>query len=218
MRPKDAATLIIVRKDHSVLLGRRNAKHLFMPHRYVFPGGSVDAGDARVPCPVPMAKSVEQQLCRSVSAPRARAIAMAAVRETFEETGLILGRRRDPAPASRSPHWQPFFDTGFVPALDHLQYFARAITPPRMVRRFDARFFVCHAEYLSGDLAGNGELLHLHWVKLARASSLPLAPITQLVLELLAQHLDRGKTKTTEAALYRELAGKELLELHWPAL
>jgi 8-oxo-dGTP pyrophosphatase MutT (NUDIX family) len=216
MRPRDAATLIIVRHDKQVLLGRRNAKHLFMPHRYVFPGGKVDAGDARVPCPLPLSRDVEQRLTASVSAPRARALAMAAVRETFEETGLIVGQPSSRPPRSRSPHWQPFFNTGHVPALNRLQYFARAVTPPGMVRRFDARFFVCSADDVSGELSGNGELGHLHWVNLANAGKLQLAPITRLVLGLLAQHLDPGAARTTEAALYRELAGRELLELHWP--
>jgi 8-oxo-dGTP pyrophosphatase MutT (NUDIX family) len=216
MRPKDAATLIIVRKDHKVLLGRRNSGHLFMPRRYVFPGGSVDAGDARVACPVPLSRQVAAKLRRSVSAPRARALAMAAVRETFEETGLILGSPVRRPPRSRSVHWQPFFATGHVPALDRLLYFARALTPPGMVRRFDARFFLCREEHLRGALAGNGELEHLHWVSLSRAESLPLAPITRLVLGLLAQHLDPAAAQTTQASLYRELAGKELLELHWP--
>jgi 8-oxo-dGTP pyrophosphatase MutT (NUDIX family) len=216
MRPRDAATLIIVRQDKQILLGRRNAKHLFMPHRYVFPGGAVDAGDARVPCPLPLARDVEKQLTTSVSAARARALAMAAVRETFEETGLIVGERSSRPPKSRSPHWQPFFDTGHVPALDRLQYFARAVTPPGMVRRFDARFFLCSADHVTGKLKGNGELAHLHWVSLANVGKLQLAPITQLVLGLLAQHLDPRAASTTEAQLYRELAGRELLELHWP--
>ncbi len=218
MRPKDAATLIIVRKDHRVLLGRRNGGHLFMPHRYVFPGGSVDAGDARVACPIPLAGEVAGKLRRSVSAPRARALAMAAVRETFEETGLILGSPARHTPRSRSVHWQPFFATGHVPALDRLLYFARAVTPPGMVRRFDARFFICREEHLRGNLAGNGELEHLHWVSLARAEALPLAPITRLVLGLLAQQLNPAAARTTEASLYRELAGKELLEWHRPRL
>lgn len=217
MRPRDAATLIIVRHDRKVLLGRRNAKHLFMPHRYVFPGGAVDAGDARVPCPAPLSRRVARQLAVSTTPARARALGMAAVRETFEETGLIVGNPVDRAPRSRSSHWQPFFATGHVPALDRLQFFARAVTPPGMVRRFDARFFICSAEQVHGQLAGNGELGHLHWVSLSRAAGLELAPITRLILGLLAQHLHPDAVKTTEAKLYRELAGRELLELHWPS-
>lgn len=218
MRPRDAATLIMIREQREVLLGVRNAHHVFMPHRYVFPGGRVDAGDARVPCPVGLPDTEEEKLLQSVGAPRARALAMAAVRETFEETGLILGRPHEDPPRSRSLHWQPFFRAGFVPALDKLHYFARAITPPGMVRRFDARFFITDARYAHGRLEGNGELGDLRWVPLTEVEALPLAPITELVLGLLTQHLVPDSAKTTEAALYRELAGRELVELHWPDL
>jgi 8-oxo-dGTP pyrophosphatase MutT (NUDIX family) len=218
VRPRDAATLIIIRNQQEVLLGVRNAHHVFMPHRYVFPGGRVDAGDARVSCPVNLPAAEEAKLLQSVSPARARGLAMAAVRETFEETGLILGHAHQDPPRSRSLHWQPFFRAGFVPALDRLHYFARAITPPGMVRRFDARFFITDTEYVHGSLEGNGELGDLRWVPLTEVEDYPLAPITQLVLGLLTQHLVPDAAKTTEAALYRELAGKELMELHWPAL
>ena len=216
MRPRDAATLIILREQQEVLLGVRNARHVFMPHRYVFPGGRVDAGDARVHSPFNLPAKEESKLLQSVSAARARALAMAAVRETFEETGLILGYRHEDPPRSRSLHWKPFFGAGFVPALDKMHYFARAITPPGMVRRFDARFFITDAEHTHGELKGNGELGDLRWVPLTEVEEYPLAPITQLVLGLLTQHLVPSAAKTTEAALYRELAGKELMELHWP--
>jgi 8-oxo-dGTP pyrophosphatase MutT (NUDIX family) len=218
VRPRDAATLIIIRDQREVLLGVRNAQHVFMPHRYVFPGGRVDAGDARVSCPTELPGAEERKLRQSVTTPRARALAMAAIRETFEETGLILGRPHENPPRSRSPHWRPFYRAGFVPALDKLQYFARAITPPGLVRRFDARFFIADAADTHGELSGNGELGDLGWVPLTDVESLPLAPITQLVLGLLSQHLVPDAARTTEAALYRELAGRELVELHWPRL
>ena len=218
MRPRDAATLIILRDRREVLLGVRNARHVFMPHRYVFPGGRVDPGDSRVFSPEKLAAAEEEKLLESVSAARARALAMAAVRETFEETGLILGNRHPEPPRSRSAHWQPFYRAGFVPALDKMTYFARAITPPGMVRRFDARFFIADARNTRGELKGNGELGDLQWVDLTEVQKLPLAPITELVLGLLTQHLVPGTAATTEAALYRELAGKELVELHWSAL
>ena len=218
MRPRDAATLIILREQREVLLGVRNARHVFMPHRYVFPGGRVDPGDARVPCPTNLPALEQEKLRQTVSAARARALAMAAVRETFEETGLIVGNPHPDPPRSRSVHWQPFYRTGYVPALDKLQYFARAITPPGMVRRFDARFFIADAVATQGELNGNGELGDLRWVPLTAVERLPLAPITQLVLGLLTQHLVPGADRTTEAALYRDLAGKELVELHWPKL
>src|SRR5258708_13176688 len=95
MRPRDAATLILVRqrgKVPEVLLGCRDAKHAFMPNRYVFPGGRVDRADARVPIATPLNRFVDERLRKSATAQRARALAVAAVRETFEETGLMLAK------------------------------------------------------------------------------------------------------------------------------
>jgi 8-oxo-dGTP pyrophosphatase MutT (NUDIX family) len=153
----------MVRDNREVLLGVRSAGHVFMPHMYVFPGGRVDAGDARVACPRKLRPEVLARLTASCSPARARALAMTAVRETFEETGLVLGHRVRTPPATRSAGWQPFFGAGFVPALDRMDYVARAITPPNEVRRYDARFFLVDADHMSGELRGNGELEDLHW-------------------------------------------------------
>lgn len=212
MRPRDASTLIIVRDQREVLLGVRSSKHVFMPHMYVFPGGRVDAGDARVPSPVALRPEVEAKLTRSVSSARARALAMTAVRETFEETGLLLGHRSSVPLRTSSVHWKPFFELGLAPALDKLDYVARAITPPNNLRRFDARFFLVDARHVSGDLAGNGELEDLRWVDLKETHRLALSPITELVLGLLSDRLTGGKTDKNNIPFYRELAGKELIE------
>ena len=62
MRPRDAATLILVRmkgKTPEVLMGCRAAAHAFMPNRYVFPGGRVDRADAHVPIATPLDRFVE---------------------------------------------------------------------------------------------------------------------------------------------------------------
>ena len=205
MRPRDAATLIIIRDDREVLLGVRSARHVFMPHMYVFPGGRVDVGDGRVAQPIRLRPAVSEKLERDVSAHRAGAIAMAAVRETFEETGLILGAASETPAASRSPAWQPFFATGLVPALDKLDYVARAITPPNNVRRYDAHFFLCDARHLSGELKGNGELEDLHWVNIAQANRLHLSPVTRMMLEVLAERLasTSGEEVGEEVVFYR---------------
>ena len=212
MRPLDAATLIILKDNREVLLGVRSAGHVFMPHLYVFPGGRVDAGDSRVPCPTVLRAEVAAKLHRSVSPARARALAMTAIRETFEETGLILGERARIPIRSSSPHWQPFFARGVVPALDKLEYVARAITPPNRVRRYDARFFLVDARHMSGELRGNGELEDLHWVALKEASKLALSPITELVLQLLQRRLSGDESSVEEVPFYRSLYGKELIE------
>jgi 8-oxo-dGTP pyrophosphatase MutT (NUDIX family) len=212
MRPRDASTLIILRDEREVLLGVRTAHHVFMPHCYVFPGGRVDPGDSRVKSPFKLRTHVEAQLIESVTPARARGLAMAAVRETFEETGLLLGATPATAIRTRSPHWQPFYQTGLVPALDKLDYFARAITPPRMVRRFDARFFTVDARYVSGELKSNGELEDLHWIDLTEVETLNLAPITRLVLQLLRQRLEDNEGTADTLQLYRDLNRKEFFD------
>src|ERR1700733_4257701 len=95
MRPRDAATLILVRmkgKTPEVLMGCRAAAHAFMPNRYVFPGGRVDPADAHVPVATPLDRHVKARLLKAASEKRAHALGVAAIRETFEESGLILGK------------------------------------------------------------------------------------------------------------------------------
>ena len=83
----------------------------------------------------------------------------------YEETGLILGEPETPTIRTRSPHWRQFLQFDVNPRLDNLQYIARAITPPYRNRRFDARFFMCEADLIQGEVheapEGSGELLGL---------------------------------------------------------
>src|SRR5450432_1343941 len=102
-RPKDAATLILVDRTASipkVLVGRRHDKVVFMPGKFVFPGGRVDKSDNRIPVAAPIPKALEANLLKGspkITPSRARALAVAAIREACEETGLCLGRRSDGA-------------------------------------------------------------------------------------------------------------------------
>ena len=188
VRPKDAATLMIYEKvggKVQVLMGERNSRHRFMPKRYVFPGGRIDSGDSRIRIATPMPAHVDAQLQRKLSAARARAMAVAAVRETFEESGLIIGAT-DPKPGNHVPgDWRDFFATGMAPALDKLVYIARAVTPPHRPLRFNARFFMIDARHVEGSLAGSGELLRQRWFPIEEARGLELAGITQRVLLLI---------------------------------
>lgn len=185
VRPKDAATLIIYRRFGAgieVLMGERHDRHRFMPRRYVFPGGRVDGSDSRVRLAASLRADVETQLTRKLTPARARATAVAAVRETFEETGLVIGAP-DPTPATRVTNsWKEFFAAGLAPALDNLEYVARAVTPPFRPLRFNARFFMVDSRHVIGDLAGSGELLDLRWFAIAEARTLELPGITRRVL------------------------------------
>jgi len=188
IRPRDAAALILVRREGpqpSVLMGHRHHKHVFMPNTFVFPGGRVDLEDARVPVAAPLRPPVAERLTRSATPRRAQALALAAIREAFEETGLFIGRPpKEPVDRDRlAPTWQPFFDTGLAPALDLLDYVFRAITPPGDVRRFNARFFICDAAHAQGTLGGSGELVDLTWLPIDEALTTPNTPgITKMVL------------------------------------
>ena len=187
LRPRDAATLILVRqrgKIPEVLLGCRDAKHAFMPNRYVFPGGRVDPADSRVPVATPLDRFVDERLRKAATAQRARALAVAAVRETFEETGLMLAKPlKGGAPQQDfGEHWHGFLDKGMGPALDCLDLIARAVTPPGRPRRFNARFFMARAEDAKGDIRHSSELGDIRWVRLDEARELPLPTITGLIL------------------------------------
>jgi len=213
VRPRDAATLVLYRKDGrriDVLMGERHAKHRFMPNRYVFPGGRVDRTDARVRAASELASPVRAKLEQAAVPSRARALALAAIRETFEETGLLLGAP-DPKPGAAVPAaWQEFFAHGVAPALDRLDYVARAVTPPYRPVRFNARFFVADASHADGTIQGSGELLDLRWFPIADALELPLPRITGVMLghveALLSGDQDAGKPRTIP--LYHYVHGK----------
>ncbi len=193
LRPRDAATLIILRgkgRDTQVLMGQRHAGHKFMPNKFVFPGGRVDPADCRYRPARDLHPQVAEKLLKAMrrqpSPARARGLAMAAVRETFEETGLIIGDPIDGHPVSRSQGWRAFAETGHVPRLDGLRYLARAITPPGRPRRFDTRFLVVAADQVRNIddpvVTGSEELLQPHWLTIPDALTLDLPRITTIVL------------------------------------
>jgi 8-oxo-dGTP pyrophosphatase MutT (NUDIX family) len=199
VRPRDAATLILVRNDGptpQVLMGQRHANHKFMPNKFVFPGGRVDPADSRVrPAEDLRAEVAALLLARMRGTPsqnRARALAMAAIRETFEETGLAVGRLIDTPQTSKQKDWAAYFARGVSPALGALDFVARAITPPYRTRRFDTRFFIADAEHIHGDptkVAGSGELQGLHWIGIKEAEGLDLPNITRVVLAEIDERL-----------------------------
>jgi len=196
MRPKDAATLILVKRDGEprVLMGQRHSGLAFMAGKYVFPGGRVDAGDQRIAAASELRPEVLENLSAGCSAARARGLALAAIREAFEETGVVVGTRVEKCPRTRSPGWAKYFAHGIMPGLDALDFIARAITPPNRPRRFDARFFMADASAIAHVVedAANEELLKPCWLTLAEARALDLPSITRRVLEEVEARLSRG--------------------------
>lgn len=219
VKPKDAATLIIVRRDSKqpkILMGKRAAGHKFMPNKFVFPGGKVDVGDSRIRPPMDLHPTVLKRLMKGCSESRARALALAAIRETFEETGLVLGEPDTPTIKTRSPHWGAFLQHDINPRLDTLHVIARAITPPYRNKRFDARFFMGEADLIQGDVhaapEGSGELLELHWVSLKDAHKLELPNITRMVLGEVERRLVDGHSPDDEGPFIHFRNGKSVID------
>ena len=176
----DAASVIMLRgagADAQVLMGQRGAGAVFMPRKFVFPGGRVDAGDFHKDLPDLLAPTCRAALSAHVAAdpgPLAHALTAAALRELHEETGLHLARH---PPAA-------------------LRFVFRAITPIGAPRRFDARFFLAHSDDFAGDMHGfsaaSGELALLQWLTLPQARALDLPFITRVILAELHSALAQG--------------------------
>jgi 8-oxo-dGTP pyrophosphatase MutT (NUDIX family) len=223
IRPRDAATLILIDRsgpEPQVLMGRRHAAHKFMPGKFVFPGGRVEPYDGRMAALGALSPAHEARLLKQVrrpSAARARTLALAAIRETAEEVGLLLGKRVETAPKTPSEEWRQFAEARVMPDLTQLHFIARAITPPRRNRRFDARFFAADAEAIGHrieDVVGpDAELDEIVWVALAEAKRLDLPTITHVVLEELERRIALGFGPALPAPFFRMLHGRFVREL-----
>lgn len=202
-RPRDAASVVIFDRNSGelrILMGRRHSAQVFMPGKFVFPGGRVDPDDKVMSVAGGIDEREQAKLLAEMkggaSEVRAIALALAAIREAYEEAGLIIGRP-DPEGAAPTipshPSWQKFSAQGHLPDLAALTFFARAITPPGRPRRYDTRFFCadCSAVALETS-APDGELSDLSWYSLLEIKSLDLAPITQVVLDEFCDRLKAG--------------------------
>jgi 8-oxo-dGTP pyrophosphatase MutT (NUDIX family) len=218
-RPRDAATLILIDRSGSVpkvLLGKRHGGHAFMPDKFVFPGGRVEAHDRHVPVVGQLDQHVEDKLMRHVARPsrdKARALAVAAIREVFEETGLLVGRKVENAsqPGADGPV-DPFAAAGVRPDLSQLHLIARAITPPGRPRRFDARFFAADAQLIvhriEGVVHADAELVELTWLPIEAARQLDIPPVTKRVLSELEARVAAGFGHDLPVPFYRVLHRK----------
>jgi len=188
---RHAATVVLTRPGPDgpeVLIGQRGASAVFLPSKFVFPGGAVDTDDAGVPLGRPLNPRCADRL--SDGAARPDALAAAAIREVWEETGLLLAKPGSwPGPVP--PGWKDFASAGLLPDASALTYIFRAITPPGRPRRFDARFFAADATRAQGTLGalpggGAAELSHLQWIAVSRVRRFDLAFITEVVLSEVA--------------------------------
>ncbi|MBB3235044.1 NUDIX hydrolase [Phyllobacterium endophyticum] len=194
VRPRDAASLLLVDRsgrEPRILMGKRHMRHVFMPGKFVFPGGRTEAADGRVPASAELSPQDQANLLTDMgsrsSLQRCRALALSAIRETYEEAGLFLGRRHLETVSLSHPDWSAFVERKILPDLSVLRYFARATTPPGGSRRFDTRFFLAFRDAVADALpeATGGpsqELEELCWLPFPEAARLDIPEITRTII------------------------------------
>jgi len=223
VKPRDSATLILIDRAEEVpkvLLGRRHHSHRFLPGKFVFPGGRIEPADRSMAAAAALHEHHVDKLLRRMKRPslaKAAAFALAAVRETYEETGIMLGVRAD-APANVPPGpWRAFADASVVPDLSAVHFVARAITPPGRPLRFDSRFFtadVCAIARLEDGFVGpDKELVELIWLPITQARQLDMPGITAVVLEELQDRITAGMVRDHPVPLYRMLHKRFVREI-----
>ena len=199
VKPKEAATLVVVRDSQqpTILMGKRASTHRFMPNKFVFPGGRLDLIDQRLKTSGDLNIHVLARLRKStrkdITDRKLRGLALAAIRETYEETGLVVGRTATQPMGTRHSAWRMYLEHGVEPPLENMDFFARAITPAYRTRRFDTRFFMIHEEFIHNDPAqvanASGELNDIHWLTFAEARDLDLPTVTRWAIDIVEQRI-----------------------------
>jgi 8-oxo-dGTP pyrophosphatase MutT (NUDIX family) len=221
--PRDAATLMLIDRagpQPKVLLGRRHDAHKFMPGKFVFPGGRIEALDRTMTAETELHPDTQEKLLVRVpdpSAELARGFALAAVREMAEETGLLLGNKRDTAPSVPGDIWTEFAKAKVHPDLAHIHFIARAITPPKRPKRFDTRFFTADATAIAhridGIISPDAELVELVWIPIEQAAQLDMPTVTGVVLEELGARVSAGMAHSLPVPFYYMVEQKFVREL-----
>lgn len=170
--PRPAATVLLLRDAPGgveVLMTRRSATASFAPGAYVFPGGGIDAADAQ-------AHDIAAR--RAGQADERLTQAIAAIRESFEELGVLLARHRDGRPATAAdvaamdrhgPFAAQCRERGLVLAADEVFVLAHWITDRDLPRRFDVPFLAARMPQGQEPVADEAEQFEPVWVRPADA-------------------------------------------------
>ena len=206
---KDAATVVLIRKvtsQYNVLMGQRGKEAVFMPSKFVFPGGAYEENDSKAPFFSTLSTHNEALLTLESTKNISLGLAATVIRELWEETGLKLVKPLK-WNVKAIEGWEFFHKRGLCPNASELTFFFRAITPVGRPRRFDARFFLCDAKAIVDDLddfsGASSELSHLQWISIEESRELDLPIITRIVLEEVSRFLKEG-VNTNGVPFYNE--------------
>ena len=192
-RPRVAATIVLThgpRDNPKILMGKRSARHDFMPSVYVFPGGRVDRADSYAAYLGDLSPRNSRILEAAFTPRKARAVVLAAIRETYEETSLFLAQDAPDQKNLNHPSWDAFRQAGLKADLSDINVFGRAVTPPHRHKRFDAWFF--HKDMGEGPLPvikDSAELLDVGWFTFEQIKELELQRATKMMLNVLQDYL-----------------------------
>jgi 8-oxo-dGTP pyrophosphatase MutT (NUDIX family) len=223
VRPRDSATLILIDRAHDVpkvLLGRRHERHRFLPGKFVFPGGRIEPSDKLMAASAALHDRHLARLMLRTKRPslaKAASFALAAVRETYEETGLMIGVPSANSVPVLPSVWEAFAKAGILPDLSQIHFIARAITPPKRPLRFDSRFFAADVATIArredGFVGPDKELVELVWLPLNEARKLDMPGITAVVLEELQDRIAADMSYDQPVPLYRMLHKRFVREI-----
>ena len=197
-RPRIAATVVLTignPRDPKILMGQRSSRHDFMPSVYVFPGGRVDRIDSFAPYMGDLSPRTDRILEAAVPPRKARAIALSCIRETYEETGLMIGAKADKQTRNmKNATYDAFRKAGKLPDIANLEVFGRAITPPHRHKRFDTWFFHRHlGDVAPPEVNDSHELLNVGWFDLDEIAALKLQRATVMMMEVFKDYVRRPK-------------------------
>jgi recombination protein RecT len=211
--PRPAATVLLLRDGPDgleVLMTRRSATASFAPGAYVFPGGGIDAQDAQAHALAASRPSQgEQQLTQAI----------AAIRESFEELGILLARHADGAPAGAADvaamdRHGPFFEQcrarGLRLAADEVWLLAHWITDRDLPRRFDVPFLVARMPQGQEPCADEAEQFEPVWVRPADALQRHAAGQFFMIFPTI-RTLERLRAYGTAAEVIAACAGEQPL-------
>ncbi len=201
-RPRIASTIVLTcgdPKNPKILMGQRSKKHDFMPSVYVFPGGRVDRADSYAKFYGALSARTERILEAAYSPRKSRAIVLASIRETWEETRLLLGKSVKESDRNLNhASYDAFREANLRPDISGIEVFGRAITPPHRHKRFDAWFFHKHLERNSLPKIGDSaELLNVGWFTFDEIKELELQRATKMMLRILKDYLKAERPPNT---------------------
>ena len=218
-RTKLASTIVLLcgpKDNPRILMGQRAKRHDFMPSVFVFPGGRVDRGDSYAAYAGDLSPRTETILEAAYSPRRARALVLAAIRETYEETGLKLTKPVEETSKRIShPTWRELTDEGQTADMDGIEVFGRAITPPHRHKRFDTWFFVkdmaCETPPAACD---SNELLNVGWFTFDEIEDLKTHRATDMMLMVLRKYLSHDTAP--RSIFYNRMRRGKFLQTDFP--